>query len=125
MSLWDKGAEKVLQLVEEIHQMKVRIDGVDRETHRVVEEFKRLIDKFEAKMDSQFSEYRTRQEALSGRLDKLEAKVEATLAHASVVSARDGAKGAAKEAIRDAMTARFSGVPGVGAAGALTEPKDE
>lgn len=99
MSLFGDGAKKVVELMREINQMSVRIEANDRETHRMLEEFKRIIEKYEARQAALEEKTNRLQQELLSRVTILEAEVKAVLKQAAMISAKEGAKEAMKEAL--------------------------
>jgi len=86
MSWLSGAAEKIAELVKEINQMTVRIEGIDKEVHRMLEEYKRLLDKHEESNERFRQDLENKYNEMFQRLAMLEARMNATLDKAALMA---------------------------------------
>jgi hypothetical protein len=81
-----RGGEKVLELVKEINQLSVKIEAIDKETHRMLEDYKRRLERAEE-----------HNRDLERRLTRLEANVDVNHKQAVQITAAEAMKQAVRE----------------------------
>lgn len=96
---WFGGtAKKVVEILEELSTTKARMEFLDKEVHRMLEEFKSLLNAWVQREDER-----------NLRLTTLEAKVAAILEKAAHIEAREGAREGVREAIKERQRELDSG----------------
>lgn len=102
MSWFTTASGKIAQVIEQLATANARIEALDTEVHRMLEEFKRLWGEWSASSEGHRKHVQERYEAIFQRVVTLEALVSATLERAAQVEAREGARQGAREAIEAA-----------------------
>lgn len=104
MSWFRSAGSKIVEVLDEVATIRARMDAHDKETYRMLEEFKRLLGDLQARHRDSESASEARQGALTSKMTILEARLEAM----SVQQEHQRERETALQARHDALTSKVT-----------------